>query len=124
MSVNPRTAAAALSAALAACAPVPPAAAPVVPPRAAPVAAARPADTVIGQNAGQLQALFGTPASRLREGTGHRLQFASGVCVLDAYLYPPAAGREPAVTHVDTRRPTGEDIDRAACVAALRVAPH
>ncbi len=39
--------------------------------------------------------------------------------MLDAYLYPPAPGREPVVTHVDARLPSGEDIDRASCVAAL-----
>jgi hypothetical protein len=41
------------------------------------------------------------------------------VCVLDAYLYPPAAGKEPVVTWIDARRPTGEDFDRASCIAAL-----
>jgi hypothetical protein len=45
--------------------------------------------------------------------------FAGPVCVLDAYLYPPARGGEAVVTYVDARRPTGEAMDRAACVAAL-----
>jgi len=39
--------------------------------------------------------------------------------VLDAYLYPPGPGREPVVTHVDARLPSGDDIDRASCIAAL-----
>lgn len=99
-----------------------------VPPVAAPAPTTRPArvisitnDGVIGQSTSGLQTLFGTPTSRLTEGTARKLQFAGPVCVLDAYLYPPARGGEPAVTHVDTRRPTGEDMDRASCIAALRV---
>lgn len=100
------------------------------PPSAAPrVAAAAPPVTVpqsrlvgpiIGQTARDLEAAFGKPGSVLSEGTSRRLQFAGTACVLDAYLYSER-GREPVVAHVDTRRPTGEDIDRAACVAALRL---
>ena len=39
--------------------------------------------------------------------------------MLDAYLYPPAAGREPLVRYLDARLPSGDDFDRASCVAAL-----
>ncbi len=77
-------------------------------------------DGVIGQSAGGLQALFGTPSAQLSEGPARKLQFAGTACVLDAYLYAPSRGGEPAVVHVDTRRPSGEDMDRATCVAALR----
>lgn len=76
-------------------------------------------DRVLGRDARALIALFGTPNQDVREGTARKLQYASGVCVLDAYLYPPAPGREALVTHVDARLPTGEDIDRASCIAAL-----
>ncbi len=75
-------------------------------------------DPIIGRTARQLEATFGAPAATLVVGPARRLQFASADCILDAYLYP-APGGEAAVTHVDTRKPTGEDIDRAACVAAL-----
>jgi len=114
-------AAAALALSLGACA-----AGPAPQPQAAPVAAApRPqsqaAPGILGRTAGQLSALFGTPSSQLDEGTARKLQFAGPLCVLDAYLYPPASGGDPAVTHLDTRRPTGEDFDRAACIAALRL---
>lgn len=113
-------AAAALLLALAACAtpptPVARTAAPVTSTRVPP----RSSDGVIGLGAAQLQALLGTPVAQLSEGPARKLQFAGTACVLDAYLYPPERGGEPAVTHVDTRRPTGEDIDRAACIAALR----
>jgi len=76
-------------------------------------------DRVLGKDARALISLFGTPDQDIREEPARKLQYASGVCVLDAYLYPPAPGREPVVTHVDARLPTGEDIDRASCIAAL-----
>jgi hypothetical protein len=76
-------------------------------------------DRVIGRDARALISLFGTPNQDMREEPARKLQYASSVCVLDAYLYPPAPGREPVVTHVDARLPTGEDIDRASCIAAL-----
>jgi hypothetical protein len=76
-------------------------------------------DRVLGRDARSLIALFGPPNQDVREDTARKLQYASGVCVLDAYLYPPGPGREPLVTHVDARLPTGEDIDRASCIAAL-----
>ncbi|MGC6329713.1 hypothetical protein [Rhizorhabdus sp. FW153] len=76
-------------------------------------------DRVLGRDARALIALFGTPNQDVREGTARKLQYASSVCVMDAYLYPSAPGREAVVTHVDARLPNGEDIDRASCIAAL-----
>jgi hypothetical protein len=75
---------------------------------------------VLGRTAAVLQAEFGQPELDVREGTARKLQFASPICVLDAYLYPPATRGEPIVTHVDARMPDGRDIDRASCVAALQ----
>ena len=77
------------------------------------------ADAVMGQNAAQLIRRFGQPRLDITEGAGHKLQFTSDRCVLDAYLYPQRQGSEPIVTHVDARSPTGEDVDRAACIATL-----
>ncbi len=79
-------------------------------------------DGVIGRTAAALAASFGAPALDIREGAARKLQFESPVCVLDAYLYPPAGGGEPIVTHVDTRLPDGRDFDGASCVAALAAA--
>jgi hypothetical protein len=76
-------------------------------------------ENVIGRNARFLETQFGKPELDVREGTARKLQFAAPACVLDAYLYPRAAGSEPIVTHVDARLPDGRDIDRASCVAAL-----
>ena len=76
-------------------------------------------DRVLGQDARALISLFGAPNQDVREEPARKLQYASSVCVLVAYLYPPGPGREPLVAHVDARLPTGEDIDRASCIAAL-----
>lgn len=86
---------------------------------APPVRAEAGLDRVIGKDARALIALFGTPDQDVREAPARKLQYVSTVCVLDAYLYPPSPGREPIVTHLDARLPTGDDIDRASCVAAL-----
>jgi hypothetical protein len=79
-------------------------------------------EAVIGRTAAALSAQFGTPALDIREGDGRKLQFETATCILDAYLYPPAAGGEPIVTHVDARLTDGRDVDRASCVAALTAA--
>lgn len=76
-------------------------------------------ERVIGQDARALATLFGSPDQDQRETSARRLQYAGPACVLDAYLYPPAPGKEPVVTWVDARLPTGEDFDRASCIAAL-----
>lgn len=76
-------------------------------------------ERVLGQNARELVALFGTADQIVKEEAATRMQFRSPICVLDAYLYAPSAGREPQVTYVDTRLADGKDIDRASCVAAL-----
>lgn len=75
--------------------------------------------TVMGRNAGQLVTLFGQPNAEVREGVGRKLQFASAICVLDAYLYP-RGDTQAVVTHVDARQNDGSPIDRASCVAALQ----
>ena len=74
---------------------------------------------VIGRTAAALTTQFGRPDLDIREGIGRKLQFVGPVCILDAYLYPPASRGEPIVTHVDARLPDGRDMDRASCVAAL-----
>jgi len=109
---------------LAACAPravgeVAPAASRRAPPGPPPTRAVAGLETVIGRTAAALAAQFGPAALDIREGSGRKLQFESATCLLDAYLYPPAAGGEPIVTHVDARLPDGRDVDRASCVAAL-----
>ncbi len=75
-------------------------------------------ERVVGQNAAGLVALFGQPDADVREGSARKLQFASGICVLDAYLYPKGSA-EPKVTYIDAREPDGSAIDRASCVSAL-----
>ena len=94
--------------------PAPPPAAPA-PPRYSPLGL----EGVIGRTAVHLETQFGRAKLDIREGNARKLQFSGPICVLDAYLYPPRAGGEPIVTHVDARLPDGRDIDRASCVAAL-----
>jgi hypothetical protein len=90
-------------------------------PAAAPVAlpARTGLEAVIGRTAAVLTGQFGAAVLDVREGSARKLQFATPACVLDAYLYPPAAGGEPIVTHVDARKLDGADFDRASCIAAL-----
>ncbi|MCH7627855.1 MAG: hypothetical protein IH997_03965 [Proteobacteria bacterium] len=75
---------------------------------------------VIGADAEQLTRLFGAPRLDVREEDARKLQWSGGACILDAYLYPPAPGAKATATYVDARRGDGRDVDRAACVAAMR----
>lgn len=78
-------------------------------------------EAVIGADARRLGELFGPPRLTVPEGDAVKLQFAGTACVLDVFLYPLRPGGLPAATHVEARRPSdGQDVDRAACVAALR----
>ena len=63
--------------------------------------------------------MFGNADQDVREENSRKLQFGSGICILDAYLYTPAKGKEPLVSYIDARQPDGGAIDRASCVAAL-----
>lgn len=76
-------------------------------------------DKVMGKDTRMLIALFGPAAQDVREQGARKLQFGGAGCILDAYLYPPSAGREPVVTYVETRLPDGRDTDRAACIMTL-----
>ncbi len=75
---------------------------------------------IVGRDRAALISQFGEPRLDAAEGTATRLQFSSAACVLDAYLYPPRAGAQAIVTHVDARTPDGADTDRNGCIAALR----
>ncbi len=102
----------------AACAPRPQAASvPVVTPQAPPPPQIR-QSTLYGLNAQDLVGHFGKPVLQIREGNSIKLQFRGNRCVLDAYLYPGRDG-ELRVTYVDTRGPSGADMDQAACILAL-----
>ena len=76
---------------------------------------------VIGKNETALANLFGSPRLAVKEGDARKLQFVGEACVLDIYLYPLEPRGEPSATYVDARRSSdGLDVDRAACVKALR----
>ena len=76
--------------------------------------------SVIGLTAQELVGRYGSPALQIREGNSLKLQFRGHRCVMDAYLYPSGGVGTLKVTHVDTRLPTGGDIDQAACIFSLR----
>jgi len=116
----PRLAACALPLALAACGSVvPPGSTP--PPAAGFTPLARPEPTgVMGADARGLTRMFGDPRLDIRDPGVRKLQFANGQCVLDTYLYPPAANREPVVSHVDARSAAGDEMNWQSCVQALR----
>lgn len=100
----------------------PPAPAPSTPDFIAPTILRAPGlEAVIGANARRLGELFGTPVLTVREGDAIKLQYSGRACVLEVFLYPLRPGGEPSATHVEARRSSdGQDVDRAACVAALR----
>ena len=76
---------------------------------------------VIGRDGTALANIFGPPRLEVKEGDAMKLQFSGQACVLDIYLYPLRPGAQPSATHVEARRASdGEDVDRAACVRALR----
>lgn len=76
---------------------------------------------VIGVAQKDLVRQFGQPRLDVWEGDARKLQFSGRACLLDVYLYPTSSSREPVATYVDARRQSdGKDVDRAACVAALR----
>lgn len=106
--------------ALGACA-APQTVAPPATPRAAPPPpqSSQAVSSLTGLTGRRLQAMFGRPRLEIEEGHARKLQFAGEACVLDAYLYPPAQGQEPVVTHVDARLGDGRDYDAASCIAAL-----
>lgn len=78
-------------------------------------------DIVMGKTAGQLIRLFGKPQLDISEPPAQKLQFASGACILDAYLYPSKNDSTKRVTHIDARRSDGAAVDRVSCVNALRL---
>jgi len=106
---------------LAACAATGTATAPSLPAATSTLTAVQGLDIVMGKTARQLTRLFGTPQADVAESPARKLQFASGACILDAYLYPPQSGGESRVTHIDTRRSDGAEVDRVSCVNALRL---
>ena len=94
-------------------------------PEPAPVVQPEPQEqnSLSGLTAQELVGRFGAPALQIREGSSLKLQFRGPRCVMDAYLYPSVGSGTLKVTHVDTRLPSGGDMDQAACIFALRNRP-
>lgn len=76
---------------------------------------------VIGADENALVRQFGPARLNVWEGDARKLQFTGKACVLDVFLYPTAQSKAPLASYVDARRSSdGQDVDRAACVAALK----
>lgn len=76
---------------------------------------------MIREDAADIARQFGTPRLDVREGDMRKLQFVSSACVLDIYLYPLRPGGEPVATWLQARRASdGAEVDRLACMQALR----
>jgi hypothetical protein len=89
--------------------------------RQPPVLSASGLDDVIGEHAPALRRMFGEPQLDSRDGDVRKLQFSGDACVLDVFLYPIRDHGEPEATWVEARRKSdGLEVDRAACVAALK----
>ncbi|MFN5779002.1 MAG: hypothetical protein ACK44O_05940, partial [Novosphingobium sp.] len=103
-----------------------PAMTPVRPPVRTPPPAARVQslpglEGVIGATAPELVRQFGPPRLDVSEGDARKLQYVGTACVVDIFLYPAQPGREPQATYVEARRASdGQEVDRAACIVALR----
>lgn len=78
---------------------------------------------IIGADSDTLVRLFGPPRLDIREDDARKLQWSGTACILDVYLYPGPTGGQQTATYVDARRGDGRDVDRAACIAALRRQP-
>lgn len=89
-------------------------------PARAAAAPAQPSHGVIGVDARALIRLFGEPRLDIRDPAARKLQFAGAACILDAYLYPPRANREPVVTFAEARGPDGAAMDWVDCAGRLR----
>lgn len=77
---------------------------------------------IIEEEADALIRQFGRPRLDVREGDMRKLQFAAAPCVMDIYLYPLSPDSEPVSTWIETRRASdGQEVDRLACIQALRI---
>lgn len=69
-----------------------------------------------GKTEPELFRRLGQPVQENIEGGAKRLQFSRNGCVIDAYLFPLRLNGQLVVTHIDSRRATGEDLALATCL--------
>ncbi len=74
-----------------------------------------PPKPLVGLDAKRLVARLGEPRLDIRDRTVRKLQFMTGGCIVDAYLYTTARGKEPTVSFAEARWPDGKDADLSAC---------
>jgi hypothetical protein len=65
------------------------------------------ADQLMGLDAQGVTRLLGQPGLKRTEGPAHLWQYANRLCVLDVVMYDDEGKREPRVSYVELRDPTG-----------------
>ena len=76
-------------------------------------------DRLQGKGEAQVLALLGPASMAREEGPARQLQFIRPVCVLDVFLYPPAAGAAPLVRTAAARRPDGSRMEPGICLGLI-----
>lgn len=97
------------------------AAPPAVPPPL-PAAALPGPERLVGVTAAELAALLGEPGFVRRDPPAEIWQYAVEACVLDVFLYQPAAGGPSRVEHLDFRGRTVAGVAPAECYRQLLAA--
>jgi hypothetical protein len=97
---------------VAACTPPPPVVTPPPPPPPG-------LDRLVGKPAAAVTAMLGPASLDKTEGPARQLQFVRPQCVLDVYLYPPAAGAAPVVRTAAARKPDGARMDPGTCFGLI-----
>ncbi len=79
-------------------------------------------EAVLNKRDDELVALFGAPRLDVIEGQARKMQFANESCALDIFLYPPQnnARADRRSNYVEARDRSGNVVDSASCIAALR----
>jgi len=98
---------------LAACATTP---APVAPAAAPPPPGL---SRLSGVAAAAVTRLLGPASLDRTEATARLMQFVRPPCVLDVFLYPPAAGGTAIVRTAAARKPDGSKIDPGTCLSLI-----
>lgn len=74
-----------------------------------------------GRNPDNIQALFGEPEFRRRDGTAQVWQYSADICFLDLFFYPQKDAEAPAfvVTHYEIRNKGDQAVTSRACLATI-----
>lgn len=80
-------------------------------------------DQLMGLDAQGVTRLLGQPTLKRAEGPAHVWQYANRLCVLDVVMYDDEAKREPQVSYVELRDPTGGNAVPRNCFRSFLKSP-